>query len=69
MCSEVSFSPETLLTFIILLSYRYFLNLYFQFRKNLRQQARALITFAGLLPYRMPGDTSARLVQLEVLMN
>ncbi|CAB3987731.1 nuclear pore complex Nup93-like, partial [Paramuricea clavata] len=39
------------------------------FRKNVRQQARALITFAGLLPYRMPGDTSARLVQLEVLMN
>ncbi|XP_046843260.1 nuclear pore complex protein Nup93-like [Xenia sp. Carnegie-2017] len=39
------------------------------FRKNIRQQARALITFAGLLPYRMPGDTSARLVQLEVLMN
>ena len=39
------------------------------FRKSIRQQARALITFAGLLPYRMPGDTSARLVQLEVLMN
>lgn len=39
------------------------------YRRNLRQQARALITFAGLLPYRMPGDTSARLVQLEVLMN
>lgn len=39
------------------------------FRRNLRQQAKALITFAGLLPYRMPGDTSARLVQLEVLMN
>ncbi|XP_006820413.2 nuclear pore complex protein Nup93-like [Saccoglossus kowalevskii] len=35
----------------------------------LRKQARALITFAGMLPYRMPGDTNARLVQLEVLMN
>ncbi|XP_070536264.1 nuclear pore complex protein Nup93-like [Ptychodera flava] len=34
----------------------------------LRKQARALITFAGMLPYRMPGDTNARLVQLEVLM-
>ncbi|CAH1270686.1 NUP93 [Branchiostoma lanceolatum] len=35
----------------------------------LRKQARALITFAGMIPYRMPGDTNARLVQLEVLMN
>jgi len=35
----------------------------------LRSQARALITFAGMLPYRMPGDTNARLVQIEVLMN
>jgi len=35
----------------------------------IRQQARALVTFAGLLPYRMPGDTNARLVQLEVMMN
>ncbi|XP_074644286.1 nuclear pore complex protein Nup93-like [Tubulanus polymorphus] len=37
--------------------------------KYLRRQARALITFAGMLPYRMPGDTNARLVQMEVLMN
>jgi len=35
----------------------------------LRSQARALITFAGMIPYRMPGDTNARLVQMEVLMN
>jgi nuclear pore complex protein Nup93 len=35
----------------------------------LRTQAKAMITFAGMLPYRLPGDTSARLVQLEVLMN
>lgn len=35
----------------------------------LRKQARSLITFAGMIPYRMPGDTNARLVQLEVLMN
>lgn len=35
----------------------------------LRKQARCLITFAGMIPYRMPGDTNARLVQLEVLMN
>ncbi|XP_072013036.1 nuclear pore complex protein Nup93-like [Amphiura filiformis] len=36
---------------------------------DLRRQAKALITFAGMLPYRMPGDTNARLVQMEVLMN
>ncbi|XP_076352512.1 nuclear pore complex protein Nup93-like [Tachypleus tridentatus] len=36
---------------------------------HLRKQARALITFAGMIPYRMPGDTNARLVQMEVLMN
>lgn len=35
----------------------------------LRCQARALITFAGMIPYRMAGDTNARLVQMEVLMN
>lgn len=35
----------------------------------LRSQARALIMFAGMLPYRLPGDTNARLVQIEVLMN
>ncbi|XP_071957772.1 nuclear pore complex protein Nup93-like [Antedon mediterranea] len=35
----------------------------------LRRQAKSLITFAGMLPYRMPGDINARLVQLEVLMN
>ncbi|XP_069757463.1 nuclear pore complex protein Nup93 isoform X4 [Narcine bancroftii] len=36
---------------------------------QLRCQARALITFAGMIPYRMAGDTNARLVQMEVLMN
>ncbi|CAH3176978.1 unnamed protein product [Porites lobata] len=40
-----------------------------RYRQTLRRQARALITFAGLIPYRLPGDTNARLVQLEVLMN
>ncbi|XP_041455618.1 nuclear pore complex protein Nup93-like [Lytechinus variegatus] len=39
------------------------------FLAHLRKQAKALITFAGMLPYRMPGDTNARLVQMEVLMN
>ena len=37
--------------------------------ETLRDRARALITFAGMVPYRMPGDTNARLVQMEVLMN
>lgn len=35
----------------------------------LRSQARALIMFAGMLPYRLPGDTNARLVQIDVLMS
>ena len=37
--------------------------------ESLRDQARAIITFAGMIPYRMPGDTNSRLVQMEVLMN
>uniref|UniRef100_A0A674PP45 Nuclear pore complex protein Nup93 n=1 Tax=Takifugu rubripes TaxID=31033 RepID=A0A674PP45_TAKRU len=36
---------------------------------QLRIQARALITFAGMIPYNMAGDTNARLVQMELLMN
>ncbi|KAK2189808.1 hypothetical protein NP493_96g07020 [Ridgeia piscesae] len=40
-----------------------------QYIDDLRSQARALITFAGMIPYRMPSDTNARLVQMEVLMN
>jgi len=36
---------------------------------EIRQKARALIVYAGMIPYRMPGDTNARIVQLEVLMN
>ena len=41
----------------------------YKYLEELRDQARALITFAGMIPYRMPGDTNARLVQMEVLMN
>ena len=40
-----------------------------KYLEQLRDQARAIITFAGMIPYRMPGDTNARLVQMEVLMN
>jgi len=36
---------------------------------NARASARALITFAGMLPYHLPGDTTAQMVQLEVQMN
>jgi nuclear pore complex protein Nup93 len=36
---------------------------------SLRDRAKALITFAGMIPYRMPGDMNARLVHMEVLMN
>ncbi|XP_002164359.1 nuclear pore complex protein Nup93 [Hydra vulgaris] len=37
--------------------------------KSIRNEARSLVTFAGLLPYRMPGDSNARLVQMEIMMN
>lgn len=37
-------------------------------KTELRSSAKALITFAGMLPLHLPGDTYARLVQMEVLM-
>lgn len=37
--------------------------------KDLRAQARALTSFAGTLPYRMPNETNSRLVQMEILMH
>lgn len=37
--------------------------------KHLREQARALTSFAGSLPYRMPNETNSRLVQMEILMH
>lgn len=37
--------------------------------KDLKIRAKALITYAGSLPYRLPGNTNARLLQMEVLMN
>ncbi|KAI4502766.1 hypothetical protein M0802_001810 [Mischocyttarus mexicanus] len=39
-----------------------------QFR-DLRHQARALTSFAGTLPYRMPNETNSKLVQMEILMH
>ncbi|XP_053999246.1 nuclear pore complex protein Nup93-like [Hylaeus anthracinus] len=35
---------------------------------DLREQARALTSFAGTLPYRMPNETNSKLVQMEILM-
>ena len=35
---------------------------------QIRKQARALTTFIGMIPYRMPGDTHTRLVHLQSLM-
>ncbi|GLV42360.1 Nucleoporin 93kD-1 [Carabus blaptoides fortunei] len=34
-----------------------------------REQAKAVTNFAGTVPYRMPGDTNTRLVQMEILMH
>ena len=42
---------------------------FIQYVAMLRTQAQALIMFAGMIPYRLPGDTNARLVQMEVLMH
>lgn len=39
-----------------------------KFMSYLQKQAQTLITFGGMVPYRMPGDTIARLVQKEMLM-
>lgn len=61
------------------LMYFYFLTLLFecvfitlgffiQNLNNIRKQARALTTFIGMIPYRMPGDTHTRLVHLQSLM-
>ncbi|XP_023022838.2 nuclear pore complex protein Nup93 [Leptinotarsa decemlineata] len=36
---------------------------------RLREQAKCLTDFTGMLPYRMPGDTNSRLVQMEILMH
>ena len=47
----------------------FFSYFFFQHKAELRKQARQLIVFAGMLPYQMPGDTNARLVQMEVLMS
>ena len=36
---------------------------------EIKALAKSLITFAGMVPYRLPGDTNMRLVQCEVKMN
>ncbi len=36
---------------------------------QLKEHARALIKFVGCIPYRLPGDTNARLLQLELMLN
>lgn len=37
--------------------------------QEIRDKARCLITYAGMIPYRLPGDITSRLVQMEVLMS
>ena len=36
---------------------------------DIRSKAKSLITYAGMIPYRMPTETNAKLVHLEVIMN
>eukprot|EP01137_Pigoraptor_chileana_P033875 Opistho-2@25511 len=40
-----------------------------EYLEVLRRRARILITFSGMIQFRLPGDTNARLVRMEVLMN
>ncbi|KAK2708495.1 hypothetical protein QYM36_014191 [Artemia franciscana] len=40
-----------------------------KFLSTTRAQARCLITFTGMIPYRMPSDITSRLVQMELQMN
>jgi nuclear pore complex protein Nup93 len=35
----------------------------------LREQAKAITVMAATVPYRMPGDSNARLIQTEILMH
>jgi nuclear pore complex protein Nup93 len=35
-------------------------------RAQLQQSARTLVSFAGIIPFRMPGDTNARLIRMQV---
>jgi nuclear pore complex protein Nup93 len=37
--------------------------------RELRAQARALVTFAGMIHFRMPLDTHQRLMKMDVLMH
>ena len=39
------------------------------FTQHLQSQARAIVTFAGMMPLRLHADVNARLVQLEALIN
>ncbi|KAI1285383.1 Nuclear pore complex protein Nup93 [Halotydeus destructor] len=36
---------------------------------EIQEKARTLITYIGMIPYRMPGNTNAKIIQLEVLMH
>ena len=36
---------------------------------TLRMQVRAIIAYAGMIPYHLPEDTNARLLQMEIQMN
>lgn len=37
--------------------------------EHLRAHARALVAFAGMIPFRLPGNTNAELIRLQVAMS
>jgi len=36
--------------------------------RELKNRAKVLVTFSGMLPFRLPGDTNAQLIKLEVMI-
>lgn len=40
-----------------------------QYLSEVRTQAKALVTYCGIIPYFMTGDTYTKVMQIEVQMN
>lgn len=47
----------------------YSVNLFFQQIQFLREQAEVITSFAGNIPFRMPGDVYSQLTQMQILMH
>lgn len=36
--------------------------------QRIRDRAKAIVNYAGMIPFRMPGNTNTQLIQMEVAM-